>query len=101
MTIELVVRAQFGGPLDAFGALRRRRSEVEYPRYSGDAVTEAEASDTLTKARDPRCRGQGAALSDPVPGALNNLDRASVRHDLRAISVHRPDLDRRLIAVAL
>lgn len=51
VTTELVVRAQFGGPFDAFAALRRRRSEVEYPRYSGDVVTELEAFDAITKAR--------------------------------------------------
>lgn len=33
VTTEEVVRAQFGGPFDAFGALRRRRAEIEYPRH--------------------------------------------------------------------
>jgi hypothetical protein len=31
VTVEAVVRAQFGGPFDAFSGLRRRRSEIEYP----------------------------------------------------------------------
>jgi hypothetical protein len=36
LTTEQVVRAQFGGPFDAFTSLRRRRSEIEYPWYPGD-----------------------------------------------------------------
>jgi hypothetical protein len=28
VTVEQVVRAQFGGPFDGFGTLRRRRSEI-------------------------------------------------------------------------
>ena len=38
VTVEQVVRAQFGGPFDAFGALRRRRSEIEYPQRPGDDI---------------------------------------------------------------
>lgn len=50
VTTEQVVRAQFGGPFDAFGSMRRRRSEIEYPRYPGDSVTESEAAQALEKA---------------------------------------------------
>jgi hypothetical protein len=51
VTTELVVRAQFGGPFDAFGTLRRRRTEIEYPRFPGDTVTEDEAVQALERAR--------------------------------------------------
>lgn len=42
VSVEQVVRAQFGGPFDAFGALRRRRSEIEYPRRPGDDIDASE-----------------------------------------------------------
>jgi hypothetical protein len=51
VTTEAVVRAQFGGPFDTFGNLRRRRSEIEYPRHPGDAVTTAEAADAIDQAQ--------------------------------------------------
>ncbi len=51
VTTELVVRAQFGGPFDAFSAMRRRRAEIEYPRHIGDSATESEARDVLSKAQ--------------------------------------------------
>lgn len=51
VTTEQVVRAQFGGPFDAFAALRRRRSEIEYPRYPGDTVTADEAVRALERSR--------------------------------------------------
>ena len=35
VTVEAVVRAQFGGPFAVFGELRRRRSEIEYPPAAG------------------------------------------------------------------
>ncbi len=43
VTVEQVVRAQFGGPFDGFGALRRRRSEIEYPQRPDDDIEGAEA----------------------------------------------------------
>lgn len=49
VTTEKVVRAQFGGPFESFGALRRRRIEIEYPRFPGDDVTEHEVRQALTK----------------------------------------------------
>jgi hypothetical protein len=51
VTTELVVRAQFGGPFDAFSAMRRRRAEIEYPRHVDDSPTETEARDVLGKAQ--------------------------------------------------
>lgn len=51
VTTEQVVRAQFGGPFDAFASFRRRRSEIEYPRFPGDTVTADEAAQALERAR--------------------------------------------------
>jgi hypothetical protein len=50
--VEAVVRAQFGGPFDRFGSLRRRRSEIEYPRYPGDDVTVTEVESAISDAAD-------------------------------------------------
>ena len=50
VTVEQVVRAQFGGPFDGFGALRRRRSEIEYPRRPGDTIEPAEAAAAVSAA---------------------------------------------------
>lgn len=51
VTVEQVVRAQFGGPFDRYGALRRRRSEIEYPQHPGDDITAAEAEDAIAAAQ--------------------------------------------------
>lgn len=51
VTTETVVRAQFGGPFDAFGQLRRRRIEIEYPRFPGDEVSVDEAREALVLSR--------------------------------------------------
>ncbi len=51
VTTEQVVRAQFGGPFEAFSSLRRRRAEIEYPRFPGDVVTTGEAAEAIEKAR--------------------------------------------------
>ena len=51
VTTEAAVRAQFGGTFDEFGALRRRRSEIEYPRHPGEVVAVAEAADAIVAAR--------------------------------------------------
>lgn len=47
VTTEQVVRAQFGGPFDAFSALRRRRSEIEYPRHPGEDVSREETAEAV------------------------------------------------------
>ncbi len=52
VTVEQTVRAQFAGPFDAFGALRRRRSEVEYPHRPGDDVDSDEALTAVEQAGD-------------------------------------------------
>lgn len=50
VTTEQVVRAQFGGAFDAFSVLRRRRSEIEYPRHPGDDIGTEEAADAIDRA---------------------------------------------------
>jgi len=42
VTVEQVVRIQFGGPFDGFGTLRRRRSEIECPQRPGDGIDATE-----------------------------------------------------------
>lgn len=50
--IEEAIRAQFGPALRAFGALRRRRNELEYPLYPSEQANEAEAAETLKTAAE-------------------------------------------------
>lgn len=52
LTTEKVVKAQFGGPFNAFGALRRRRSEIEYPRHPGEDIDAAEVNEALEQVRE-------------------------------------------------
>jgi HEPN domain-containing protein len=48
--IEETVRAQFGPVLRAFGGLRRRRNELEYPLYPTEQANAEEAAETLRTA---------------------------------------------------
>ena len=50
--VEEVVRAQVGPALRAFGGLRRRRNELEYPLYPTEQASPAEATETLTTAAE-------------------------------------------------
>jgi HEPN domain-containing protein len=50
--IEETIRAQFGPALRAFGGLRRRRNELEYPLYPTEQANAAEAVETLTTAAE-------------------------------------------------
>jgi HEPN domain-containing protein len=50
--IEEVIRAQFGSSLRAFGGLRRRRNELEYPLYPTEQASPAEAAETLKTATE-------------------------------------------------
>lgn len=52
VTTEQVVRAQFGGPFTLFGSMRRRRIEIEYPRFPGEDVSVDEAREALSQAQD-------------------------------------------------
>jgi len=45
--IEEVIRAQFGPALRAFGGLRRRRIELEYPLYPAEQANRSEAAETI------------------------------------------------------
>ena len=50
--VEEVIRAQFGPALLAFGGLRRRRNELEYPLYPTEQATPVEAAETLQTAAE-------------------------------------------------
>jgi hypothetical protein len=50
--VEEVIRAQFGPALRAFGGLRRRRNELEYPLYPTEQATAEEAAEALTTAAE-------------------------------------------------
>jgi HEPN domain-containing protein len=50
--IEEVIRAQFGSNLRAFGGLRRRRNELEYPLYPTEQANPEEATETLKTAAE-------------------------------------------------
>jgi hypothetical protein len=49
--VERAVRAQFGPGFRQFGALRRRRNELEYPERPGDDATHDEASEAVENAQ--------------------------------------------------
>jgi hypothetical protein len=48
--VEEVIRAQFGPALRAFGGLRRRRNELEYPLYPTEVASAAEAAEAIKTA---------------------------------------------------
>jgi hypothetical protein len=48
--VEQAVRAQFGTGFAAFGTLRRRRAELEYPSYPGEEVEHDELIEALAAA---------------------------------------------------
>lgn len=48
--VEQAARAQFGPGFRQFGALRRRRNELEYPERPGDDATGDEASQAVDNA---------------------------------------------------
>lgn len=48
--VEQAARAQFGPGFRQFGALRRRRNELEYPERPGDDATGDEASEAIENA---------------------------------------------------
>ena len=50
--IEETIRARSGPVLRAFGGLRRRRNELEYPLYLTDQANAPEAAETLTTAAE-------------------------------------------------
>ena len=48
--VERAARAQFGPGMRQFGALRRRRNELEYPERPDDDATADEATDAVVNA---------------------------------------------------
>lgn len=48
--VEQAVRAQFGPGFRQYGALRRRRNELEYPERPGDDATAEEATEAVDQA---------------------------------------------------
>jgi len=57
--VEQVARAQFGPAFRQFGALRRRRNELEYPERPGDEATVAEANESIENAQAIITAAQG------------------------------------------
>jgi HEPN domain-containing protein len=49
--VEQATRAQFGAGFRQFGALRRRRNELEYPERPGDDATVEEATEAVAHAQ--------------------------------------------------
>jgi hypothetical protein len=50
--VEEVIRAQFGTALRAFGGLRRRRNELEYPLYPTERASADEAAEAIGTANE-------------------------------------------------
>jgi len=50
--VEQAARAQFGPGFRQFGALRRRRNELEYPERPGDDAGAEEATEAVDHARE-------------------------------------------------
>ena len=48
--VEVALRAQFGDGFRSFGAMRRRRNELEYPTGPGENTTPGEAVTAITDA---------------------------------------------------
>ena len=57
--VEQAARAQFGPGFRQFGALRRRRNELEYPERPGDDATVEEAGDSVERASAIIAAAQG------------------------------------------
>jgi hypothetical protein len=52
VAVERVVRSQFGAAFAAYGGLRRRRNEVEYPAHPDESVDADEAAEAVRLAGD-------------------------------------------------
>jgi len=57
--VEQAVRAQFGPGFRQFGALRRRRNELEYPERPGDDADQDEAPEAIENAEAILTAAQG------------------------------------------
>lgn len=60
----MAVRAQFGSGFRQFGALRRRRNELEYPQRPDDDATGEEATGAVDNAQ---------SILDAAQGLLDQL----------------------------
>jgi hypothetical protein len=49
--VELALRSQFGNGFRQFGAMRRRRNELEYPSGPGETTSPKEANETIEHAQ--------------------------------------------------
>jgi HEPN domain len=49
--IQRAMRYQFGSAFEGFGALRRRRNELEYPEFPDEIVDRQEVDQALARAR--------------------------------------------------
>ncbi|MDQ2836389.1 MAG: hypothetical protein M3Y42_02830 [Actinomycetota bacterium] len=47
LAVQHAVRAQFGNNFAAYGTLRRRRAELEYPAYPGEKLEQDELSSAI------------------------------------------------------
>ena len=56
--VEVALRAQFGDGFRSFGAMRRRRNELEYPTGPGETTTPGEAVTAITDAEHLRAAQQ-------------------------------------------
>jgi hypothetical protein len=63
--VDDAIRAQFGSHLRAFGGLRRRRNELEYPDYPTEKADADEATEALQTAGE---------LIDAAARLLSNLE---------------------------
>jgi hypothetical protein len=64
LAVEHAARAQFGSSVAAFATLRRRRAELEYPRYAGEHVERSEAAEAIASS---------AGIIDGVAALLPHL----------------------------
>lgn len=48
--VEQALRAQFGAAFGAFGSLRRRRNELEYPAFPGERIEAVEVGEAVVTA---------------------------------------------------
>jgi hypothetical protein len=51
LAVEHAAKAQFGHRFAAFGTLRRRRAELEYPAYAGERVEAVQAQAAIADSR--------------------------------------------------
>jgi hypothetical protein len=63
--VEHAIRAQFGANFSAYGTLRRRRAELEYPAYPGEKIEQEELSEAI-KTTEQIIEAAGKLLPHPT-----------------------------------